>query len=302
MKLEFKILWVDDQNTWVDDVKDDICQLIEEKGLIPDITVKNNIAQSVSYLESNCDIFDLILVDYNLGNNVNTNEAEYGDELINLIRKNKIFSNIIFYSSDEKSLRKIRNDSKLQGVYIFARSELQLGELDESIVPIIDYLIRRDLDLTSIRGISTSTVAFFDEQLKKLIVKYVPFEDVIGKINRKKDEKNKRIDENIDLIKSNCQDIKKSLKDNKIDSNLIDKILSTSILESSARYECLSHYLKSHDIDELKKIDLDKYIDDIIKNRNCLAHTFDENAFSAEEKRNVLKLLSKYKKIFDKVS
>lgn len=301
MKLEFKILWIDDSNAWVDTVKDDIKDIIEERGLISEITVKNNIAESKEYLESNCDVFDLILVDYQLGKNTKTKEDEYGNNLINLIRQKKIYSNIIFYSTDEDSLRKIRGDEKLQGVYIFSRTELQIDNLEESLVPLIDFLIKRDLDVASLRGISTSTVAYFDEQFKKIIEKYIPCDDIIKKIEtnaKRKERKRKELFEKIQHVPN----IKKSLKDNEFDSKDLDEILSTKFLESSARYECVIHHLKNNTIEELKSEELSSYQKEILKYRNELAHTFEEDPFTEQEKIKILKYLSKYKKIFDKFS
>lgn len=305
MKLEFKILWIDDQNGWIDSVKDDIKDIIEERGLISEITVKNNFAESKEYLESNCDVFDLILVDYHLEKNTNTNTKtkvdEHGNNLINLIRQKKIYSNIIFYSTDEDSLRTIRGDEKLQGVYIFSRTELQTENLEESLVPLIDFLIKRDLDVASLRGISTSTVAYFDEQFKKIIEKYIPCDDIIRKIETNAKQKDRKRKQLVDKIQ-NVPDIKKSLKDNNFASKDLDEILSTKFLESSARYECVIHHLKNNTIEELKSEELSSYQAEIINYRNKLAHTFVEDSLTEQEKIKILKYLSKYKKIFDKFS
>lgn len=300
MKLEFTILWIDDSDTWVESVRDVLSSIIEDRGLIPKIIVEHSISDSKKHLKSNCDVFDLILVDFRLGENKDTNEQEFGDELIRLIRDNQIYSNIIFYSTDENSLRRIRSDAKLQGVYIFSRGELEIGNLDDSLVPLIDFLIKRDLDVASLRGISTSTVAYFDEQFKTIIEKYIPCKNIIDKINKKAEEKNKKRRDVVEQIKQ-TYNIEQSLKDNQIASEeLKDTLLSTKFLDSSARYECVKNYLKNHVIPELRSEDLNNYVEDIIKKRNKLAHTFEENSFTEKQKIEILKCLSRYKKLFDK--
>ena len=79
-----------------------------------------------------------------------------------------------------------------------------------------------------------------------------------------------------------------------------DTLLSTKFLDSSARYECVKNYLKNHVIPELRSEDLNNYVEDIIKKRNKLAHTFEENSFTEKQKIEILKCLSRYKKLFDK--
>ena len=38
MKIEYEILWIDDMKSWIDSVRDDVIEYLEEKGFIAKIT------------------------------------------------------------------------------------------------------------------------------------------------------------------------------------------------------------------------------------------------------------------------
>lgn len=95
MLIDYCILRIDDNKSWVESIKDEIEWIIMGKWFVPNITYKTEIPtnEDENYLN-----YDLLLIDYQLAN------WEKWDNLIKNIRQNKIYTDIIFYSTDIKKL------------------------------------------------------------------------------------------------------------------------------------------------------------------------------------------------------
>lgn len=94
MLINYCILRIDDNKIWVNSIKEEIESIISEKWFTPEIThITEFPNKDENYLN-----YDLLLIDYQLAN------WEKWDELIKNIRQNKIYTDIIFYSTDIKKL------------------------------------------------------------------------------------------------------------------------------------------------------------------------------------------------------
>ena len=81
MKISYKILWIDDEPTLIEEDRRAIEEFLEKYGIRADIsTVTKLEAQSISSLVSNPEL-DILLVDYHM-------DGMDGAELVDELRKN----------------------------------------------------------------------------------------------------------------------------------------------------------------------------------------------------------------------
>lgn len=106
--MKYRIIWIDDSETWVNSVHDELIDAFESKRFTPEVYKFTGICDIVrNEIESN--YLDLLIIDCNL-------QGMNGNEFILELRQNKCFSHIIFYSQEEKNLQLIRADDHFSHV------------------------------------------------------------------------------------------------------------------------------------------------------------------------------------------
>ncbi|RYC43095.1 response regulator [Pectobacterium zantedeschiae] len=263
MKLEYKILWFDDQPHNVDSAKDGLQTRLARIGFklnIEWVEKIGNIGSLMTKLARNFN-YDLILVDWDLGN-----DSIKGDELAKHLRKN-FKTDIIFYSSESpKNLRKLIFDKGVDGVFCIRRDNLTPETMS-----IIDYSVKKIIDLNHMRGIVMSTVSDFDKIIdESLKNRYNQFP-----LPEKNTFSEKIIKKMLDVCESNIKQIKK------IDNNEgnIDELLNHRAFSSSLKQQILMKVLENKKDDQTISLLLDtlkRYTDDVINPRNKLAHATPE--------------------------
>lgn len=154
MRLDFTVLWIDDQQKHVASFSEGLRLQLLEKGfdleVIPIESLEN--IQGVVGSHVHVDSIDLVLVDYDLGSGAG------GDQALVNIRRHFPFKEVIFYSaSDTEKLRKIAFDSKIDGVYFSTRLSLV-----SDTAQVIDKLLHKVLDLDHMRGVVMSASSDID--------------------------------------------------------------------------------------------------------------------------------------------
>ena len=279
MQLDYKILWVEDNEGWKASIAPEIKRHIEDKGFNPIIETPSK--EKLSRFDNGLykDI-DLMLIDYNL----KYMSTDNGDALIQKIRHHRIYTNIVFYSSDMERLDREIKEKKLSGVYIFDRRQLDLDGI-EDLFELIDFFLEKEMDNNSLRGIAMSEVAEFDSKIWNIIktqesdlksdVADVVKNFRLKKYNEFKDQDADRIWESIDKKGTIVLD---SFHLHKF---LCDKILS--ILERTSDIEdCMNNYHS-----------------DVLTKRNDLAHS--KKIMDYSEQIYFRKDLIKFRKIFAKL-
>lgn len=279
MQLDYKILWVEDNEGWKASIAPEIKRHIEDKGFNPIIETPSK--EMLSRFDNGLykDI-DLMLIDYNL----KYMSTDNGDALIQKIRRHRIYTNIVFYSSDMERLDREIKEKKLSGVYIFDRRQLDLDGI-EDLFELIDFFLEKEMDNNSLRGIAMSEVAEFDSKIWNIIrtqesdlksdIADVVKNFRLKKYNEFKDQDADRIWESIDKKGTIVLD---SFHLHKF---LCDKILS--ILERTSDIEdCINNYHS-----------------DVLKKRNDLAHS--KKIMDYSEQIYFRKDLIKFRKIFAKL-
>lgn len=270
MDIFYRILWYEDQKDWYDSVKGKVKKLVEEFSLIPIIdyyktpNLNDDIIKNMNY--------DLILVDYNL---TNKKDGVNGDKVIEFIREGKIYTDVIFYSENDRNLIDIFNKKGLEGVFVSRRSK------DAFISKIRDITyknLKRSLNPINLRGIVMDNTSEFDTEMKEITLRTW---------NLLSEENKLEIDRYIkkDLLKDSVEDLNRTYEKYINDEKLvIYEVIEDRIFDSSKKSRLLNKIMS---LDEefckelnqiFKKLSASKdnfyknYCDEIIKYRNALAH------------------------------
>ncbi len=167
MKLEYKILWFEDQFSEVEGDAERLKSLIREYGFKPIFDQRDKISEeeigvlALSLEEHNP--YDLIIFDYDLGGD-SANGLNIAAHL-----RNKIYTDMIFYSGQvPKTLRKYLFDNEVDGVFIVHRDVFY-----DDIEPIIEDHIKKLSDLNNIRGVVMAVTSEIDQNIRDLLVEKV---------------------------------------------------------------------------------------------------------------------------------
>lgn len=279
MKLKYKILWIEDEVKSILREEKQIKKYLEDDYgfecndndvIIKDFDefenefVEDN--QGIKSVKNNINEFDLLLVDLNLGE-----DGQTGDILINLIRESKVYSEILFYSSNYEELRSKLDQHFIDGVFTSNRDELE-----DKIKRLINVTIKKVQDVNNLRGLIMAEVAELDIMKEEIIYK------ASLKIQDKELEKYtlKKIQES---GKSNQSNATKKLADisNITFTSLFEKI---GFVDSNKKAMTLGEALDRLKITEpaSKETFTQPYIDNILYKRNMFAHVKEDDGNDGE--------------------
>ena len=164
MKIEYKILWIDDQPEAIQANIEALEDYLDEHGfrLSVDKRIKLTI-DDINELErklNEYNPYDFIIFDYNLGK-----ESEDGIAIAQRLR-GQIFTDMIFYSANTtKDLRKLLFDNQIDGVFVVSRNDF-----DDAIRPIIVDHVKKISDINNMRGLLLDEMSQYDAILREFIV------------------------------------------------------------------------------------------------------------------------------------
>ena len=158
MRLDFNVLWVDDQPERVASQIKSIALKMATEGFEfrpRQCTTMDQVEAAISE-HVFTDEVDLILVDWDLGNDL------HGEDAIDRIRQIVQYKDVVFYSGEATvtQLRQKVFDKNLEGVYCASRPEL----IDE-VVGVFESLIKKVLDLDHTRGIVMGATSDIDHMI-----------------------------------------------------------------------------------------------------------------------------------------
>lgn len=206
MKLEYKILWIDNVNAIYTDHQSTIEEHLTNLGFTP-IIEKGADYQAFDKFESDLKQFDLFLLDYKLDGTQNGNEI-----IKNIRNEHSIYTDVIFYSTLPDEVRQRIYDDKLNGVYYTSRD---FEQFEEDVLSIIDVTIKKTQDVNNLRGLIMAEVAELD-RIKETILKMYSEKNKCGTIENYIIEKlNKSYADNLKKVtkytSSSLNDIFKNL-------------------------------------------------------------------------------------------
>jgi hypothetical protein len=250
MKLEYKILWLDDNKKAIeeDSYSLEIEEHLKEKAFIPEIVLVDHKDEFFRNLDS-VD-FDLILTDFNL------NDTDTGDKIIQQVRNRSIFTEIMFYSAQSE----IKNTINLDRITFLDTSKTtsknHYQDVIEKAISLIDLTIKKFENIVVMRGMIMQETSSLDATIENIVNKY------IATLN----EEDKQL-----LLNDIFINIEKNAKEKyeKAQSKKYNKILKDNVLFSSAqKIKALGKILIKLNFKDFSN----DYSEDIILNRNKLAH------------------------------
>jgi CheY-like chemotaxis protein len=157
MKVQFPIIWVDDNREFMDSLIDSIQDHLSEHGFGLQMNFYESREENLFQRLSTKDV-ELVVVDYNLSD-------EKGDALIQEIRRRGNYQEILFYTQSglPSSVRQLG----LEGVFYTNRA----GAL-ERILKIIDWKVKRLSDLTTMRGWIVADAIELEAMIVEIVVWY----------------------------------------------------------------------------------------------------------------------------------
>ena len=160
MDLKYRILWIENEEDWVESIEDQIQEYLEDLGLVYERKLIAKEEQGISYND-----YDLILMDLNLADQPN------GAELISKIRDLGVYTDVVFYSaSGIDELRARGREKELEGVFYSGRTP------DTTFVnrvkAVIDATLKKVQDLNNLRGLVMAEVSELDAMMDIIIPSY----------------------------------------------------------------------------------------------------------------------------------
>jgi CheY-like chemotaxis protein len=165
MKINYKILWLDDEIDAFreDEFIDKVQQHLEEKGFAPDI---QTVAKVTDFFDQLDDSFDFILTDYNMA-------EKNGAQVIADIREKSIFTEILFYTAQVEW----EEIGKLDRISFLQTSKVSGGTHHEKVIDkainIIDLTIKKFQHIVAMRGMIMHETSTLDAQSMDILKSYL---------------------------------------------------------------------------------------------------------------------------------
>lgn len=248
MKLEYKILWLDDNiDAFIEDEHiDDIKKHISEQGFDTEIITQNNQEEFFDNLDNT---YDLILTDYHM-------DGLNGDKVVEKIRNQSIFTEILFYTAKAD----LKDTQKLDRISFLETTTNHEEKVVEKTKELIDLTIKKFQDIVVMRGMIMHETSDLDSKKIEILRQYINSKDAL----EIQDLKNSVLGEIKSFLDEKCnkyQDYN--------DNDGLKKVIKDNVLFSSARkIEALSWILKKLELDDFSQA----YKNEIISPRNQFAH------------------------------
>lgn len=164
MKLDFSILWVEDQPESVRSFQESLERDLRELGFALRVIAIRGFDELKERMseELDDDEIDLILVDFDLGNT-----GGNGGDAAREIRDHFQHREMVFYSGKSPGgLRQVAADKKIDGAYFAHRPTL-----DEDVFSVIENMLRKIIDISHMRGIVMAETSELDYYIELCLAK-----------------------------------------------------------------------------------------------------------------------------------
>lgn len=169
MKLNYYMLWVEDDDSWYSTTSELFSETVTDFGFHPIIDRKKSLDEvSAELASTGLQKYDILLIDFKLRN------SKDGDSIIDYVRDNSIFTDIIFYSSDKQSIIDSIKENLFEGVYHSDRNELE-----DKFEKVFKTTIKKVEEINSMRGLIVGETSELDALIEEHLDNYIqsPFID-----------------------------------------------------------------------------------------------------------------------------
>lgn len=259
MRLDFNVLWVDDQPASVANQIKSIASQMAAEGFefVPSLCTTIDQVETAISEDVFTDEIDLILVDWDLGN------GTHGEDAIGRIREAVQYKDVVFYSGQSSvvELRRKAFDKQLEGVYCASRE----GLVDE-VVGVFDSLIKKVLDLDHTRGIVMGATSDIDHMINTCLTL------AHGKLNDQ--GKSKFIEEALNRVAEQVQNIAKQGEKLKTTPSVEALFKAHMLFTSDHRLRMLASILSMNEFTAYATgvATVKSYREGVVGNRNTLGH------------------------------
>lgn len=265
MRLDFNVLWVEDQPANVADQKERISHQIRKEGFRLQVQFAGSVDAAKEYLADDIygDHIDLILMDYDLGAGKN------GADGLSEVREIFPYKDLIFYSANATAqLAQMAKERDIQGIFTSHRPDLP-GVVEG----VFENLVRKVLDIDHSRGIVMGATSDIDKVIFDGLAKV--FDDcneeqktqAIQAVQRRLDEKREEFEKSVEAIKAV-----------KHVTELTDH---HGVYTSDDRFRLLQKLMKQLELHKERREHFDGYRTTVMPKRNDLAHIrVERNGFS----------------------
>ncbi len=162
MRLEFRVLWFENQMDGVQQAANGLRRELARHGLALELDQQADASRldELARHQERFHDYDLVVVDWDLGE-----DQPKGDEVAKRIRNSFGFTDIIFYSGKAThSLRDMVKDMAIDGVYCAGRNELR-GRLIDHVAHVVERLSR----LEAMRGLAVVSAGRADDHMRDVV-------------------------------------------------------------------------------------------------------------------------------------
>lgn len=290
MRLDFNVLWVDDQPNAVQTQIAAITRRMAGEGFCFKPTQCQSVSQVDELIAENVfqDEVDLILVDWDLGGGV------HGEDVIERIRSVAQYKDVIFYSAKPaEDLRLLAFNKGLEGIYCANRLDLV-----EEVVGVFESLVKKVLDLDHTRGIVMGATSDIDHLVNACL----------AQAHTKLDDKGKSmfIEEALRRISEKVKNVVKQGERIEKDPSVEALFKAHMLFASDDRLRMLATILEMEAFGAHAgaKVTITTYRENVVRDRNILGHmvlapegkpqaveTTEGKQVSLDEMRNLRKLI-----------
>lgn len=256
MRLDFNILWVEDNQDRVLSQKEAVERAIRREGFRLRVEFADSVDAATAFLSADIygDHIDLILMDFDLG------PGKKGDEGLSAVRDIFPYKDIVFYSGmSTAELISKASAQNVQGIFVANRDALP-----DVVEGVFENLVKKVLDIDHSRGIVMGATSDIDK---------VIFEGLSKVFDGCNDEQKnlaieaiqKRLDEKREAFEKSAEAIK-AVK------HVTELINHHGVYTSDDRFRLLQKLMRQLAIHETHDSHFDGYRTNVMPRRNDLAH------------------------------
>jgi hypothetical protein len=292
MNLTFKVLWFDDTAEFFHSLDlDPFVEQIRSWGFESSfdlVSTPDEFMKKEPFKD-----YDLIVVDYNLGDN-----QPHGETFIKRIRDHQVYTELIFYSAQPSpNLWAAISQAQLEGVYVANRQVI----LDK-LLSVAHQSVHKILDLNNMRGMVMAEVGDIDGIIDSILTFGIPALEgpeqsaIFGRFH---DESLKQVEENREKLTA--------FNANRGVGGMIE------LCDSNKRWANFNRLKKKHPL--IKAVAIGDYVADVLRPRNYLAHGTPttteagqvfrwrdgEYLFTEAESQSLRKMILEYRRKFKEI-
>jgi hypothetical protein len=257
LRLDFNVLWVDDQPNAISAQITSIQSRMADEGFSFNPRLCKSIEEVQSLITGDVfqDEVDLILVDWDLGGGV------HGEDVIAKIRLVAPYKDVVFYSAQTpaKDLRRMAYEKELEGIFCASREGL-IAE----VLGVFESLVKKVLDLDHTRGIVMGATSDIDHMIHSCLLQ----------VEARLDQSGKRalVGQAINRVKERVKDIAKQGEKLESATSVTTILEAHMIFGANDRLRMLRRLLEN-DASHAQSVQTIKaYMENVLPERNILGH------------------------------